>query len=458
MSPGRTTGGAPTLVWLVRRALHVLGAPLYINAFLLWVDAAASSLLGLGFWLLAAQLYSAEEVGIASAALSALSLMGVLAHLGLGQGLVRFLPLSTRRARLVNVALTASSLVALALALSFALGAPLWTPRLAFLRGDPLYLVAFLAFAIATALTTVQRLAFLALRQAQLIVAQAALVQVGRIALALMLAHFTGFGAIAASGLATLAGAGAGLVMLARGLPGYRPGWTLELATLRRMLPFSVGVWVADGLLMAPALALPLLVVGLLGATEAGYFYVPWFLGYLLTSASFHLGLSLFAEGSHDPAALGALSRRALLAGLAVASLGALLFVILGEAVLLPFGTDYAAHGAPLLRAMGLSALPAAVVNVHLGRWKVSRRLPALTTLAALLAASVLGLSALLLPALGLAGAGVAHGVAQLLALGAALRLERRRDGESRPLAPPADAQARRPALPVRRPEHGQGA
>jgi O-antigen/teichoic acid export membrane protein len=142
-----------------------------------------------------------------------------------------------------------------------------------------------------------------------------------------------------------------------------------------------------------------------------------WLLGYLLTSASMYLALSLFAEGSHDPGALRVLSRNAVAGGLAVATVGTVLLLLLGDKLLLAFGHEYATEGATLLRLMALAALPAAVVNVYLGALRVTKRIGELVIIAGVMTVTTLTLSCALLPLIGLAGAGVGHGLGQGLGL-----------------------------------------
>jgi O-antigen/teichoic acid export membrane protein len=138
-----------------------------------------------------------------------------------------------------------------------------------------------------------------------------------------------------------------------------------------------------------------------------------WFLGYLLTSASTYLALSLFAEGSRDPAALRVLSRNAVAGAIAVAAVGAALLLLLGDKLLLAFGRDYSTEGTTLLRIVALAALPAAVVNVYLGALRVTNRIRELVIIAGVVAVTTVALSCSLLPVMGLAGAGVAHGLGQ---------------------------------------------
>jgi len=397
------------------RLLALLRTPLYTSAFYLWGNAAGAAVAGFAFWALVARVYNADDVGRGSAALSALSLLATFSHLGLGLGLVRFLPESGARGpRLVNAVFTTSAAAAVVLSAVFLLGVPLWAPRLDFLLEQPLYAVTFISLVVASTLYIVQGHAFLAIRKAKYIVVQGVFVQFSRLALPAFMAVFFGaFGVVASGGIASALGAAIGFGLMAKGLPGYRPRGVADPASVSKVFPFSVANYVADSLLVTPGMILPLVVLGLLGSTEAAYFYMAWFLGYLLTSASTYLALSLFAEGSRDPGALRVLSRNAVLGAMAVAVVGAALLLLLGDKLLLAFGRDYSTEGTTLLRIVALAALPAAVVNVYLGALRVTKRIGELVVIAGAVAVTTVALSCSLLPVMGLAGAGVAHGLGQ---------------------------------------------
>jgi O-antigen/teichoic acid export membrane protein len=85
----------------------------------------------------------------------------------------------------------------------------------------------------------------------------------------------------------------------------------------------------------------------------------------------------------------------------------------LGDKLLLAFGHDYSTEGTTLLRIVALAALPAAVVNVYLGALRVTKRIGELVVIAGVVAVTTVALSCSLLPVMGLAGAGVAHGLGQ---------------------------------------------
>jgi len=402
-----------------RRTVHLLRTPLFTNALYLWVNAAGAAVAGFAFWALVARLCDTDEVGLGSAALSILTLLAMVSHLGLGMGLIRFLPGSGAGGpRLANAVFTTSAIAALVSSVVFLVGVPLWARSLDFLREQPLYSAAFISFVIASTLYAVQTYAFVAIRKAKYILVQVLSVQLSRLALPVLLATFFGaFGVVASVGIATALGAAIGFALLTKGLPGYRPAAVADPASVFKLFPFSMANYVADSLLLTPGLILPMVVVGLLGSTEAAYFYMAWFLGYLLTSASAYLALSLFAEGSYEPEALRALSRNAVAGALAVATVGALFLLLLGDRLLLAFGPDYATEGATLLRLVALAALPAAVVNVYLGTLRVRKQVGELVIIAGAVAVTTVALSSALLPMMGLVGVGIGNGLGQGLGL-----------------------------------------
>ena len=65
-----------------RVASH-LRLPLFRNGYALIIGSAATSGLGLVYWVLAARFYSAEMVGLSSAALSAMLLLSGISQTGL---------------------------------------------------------------------------------------------------------------------------------------------------------------------------------------------------------------------------------------------------------------------------------------------------------------------------------------------------------------------------------------
>jgi O-antigen/teichoic acid export membrane protein len=123
--------------------------------------------------------------------------------------------------------------------------------------------------------------------------------------------------------------------------------------------------------------------------------------------------MSLFAYGSRDATDL---SRRALesarfsLLLLAPAIVG---IFLLGGKVLLIFGKAYSEAGTRLLWILALSALPLAVNYLYFSVRRVQQRMAGVVASAVWVLIVTLGLSVVLLPRVGLLGAGIAWFAAQ---------------------------------------------
>lgn len=400
---------------------YALRTSLFSNAFFFWSSQALIGLSGFIFWALAAFFYDAEDIGRGSAAVAALMLLAMIAQLGLGLGLIRFVPESGQRAPiLVNSSLTVAMLASVGITSIFLAGLSLWSPELIFLRNQPLYGAAFVVFAVSMTLTILQDYVLMALRSGKYILIRACLTNLTRVLLVGVLAFFfAAFGIVAATGIAACLGLALGYAFLHRAQPAYGPALVLDREPIIRLFPFAIGNYAADFAVLAPSMIVPIMVVNVLGAEEGGYFYVGWFMGYVLFAVSYSVALSLFAEGSYDEAALPKLTRRALAVSLAVVGAGVVLVLLAGDKLLLVFGEDYSQQASGVLRMVAVATLLAAVTNIYLGIERVRKRIGPLVAVSSLVGLTTCGVSYALLPGLGILGAGVGMLTGQ--ALGAAI-------------------------------------
>jgi O-antigen/teichoic acid export membrane protein len=153
---------------------------------------------------------------------------------------------------------------------------------------------------------------------------------------------------------------------------------------------------------------MPLLVVALEGSSEGGHFFVAWTIATTIDLLASNLATSLTVEGALDQDRLAHFGRevlRRLALVLVPISLGT---ILLAGALLTPFGAGYRSHSANLLRLLAAASLPRALATVAIGVCRVERRVSRIAAVQAAQAILVLGLAALLLPRLGIVGAGVA--------------------------------------------------
>ena len=122
--------------------------------------------LGFVFWILVAHVFTAPEVGRATSLLSATTLIGYVALLGLNTTLVRYLPTSDHRDTLITVGLLLVGSFGALLSLGYAFAAPVFASSIAFLAHRRLFVVGFALMAAGSAINLVTDSIFIAYRRA----------------------------------------------------------------------------------------------------------------------------------------------------------------------------------------------------------------------------------------------------------------------------------------------------
>jgi O-antigen/teichoic acid export membrane protein len=113
-----------------------------------------------------------------------------------------------------------------------------------------------------------------------------------------------------------------------------------------------------------PMYVFPILVVGLLNATENAHFFFTWSISAIFFMISASISQALLAENSSTRDE----RRQVKLAGAAI--IGLLVPMTALAALFAPhllgiFGADYASHGVTLLRLLAIAAYPDAITNVY---------------------------------------------------------------------------------------------
>lgn len=428
--------------WSPRALLGHASTPLFRNAAYLWLNTILAGAFGFVFWTAAARLYPADAVGYAASAIAAITLIAGFSHLGLGIGIIRFLPeRKDSAAGLVNSVFLVTAGASLLASSVFLLGLDLWAPGLRAVREHPVFFATFVAGAVAFSLSYVLDQVLVATRRAHFVLIKNAGLALLRIALVVTLAlFFASFGIVAAHAVAAGALVAAGLVvLLPAALEGYRPVLTWQPGEIRSILSFSAGNYVGALLFLAPGNLFTVIVLNASGPEAAAYFYVAWSIGITASALSVALATSLFAEGSHEPTELRRHVTRALTGGALAAAMAALSVAAAAGLILRIFGSDYASNATTLLRLLALAGLPYLLLNLYISVARIKRRVAAIILVAGVMASVSLGSAYPLVRTLGLEGIGVAWIAGQVSALAVAvlLRWDRERGAISEAEHPP---------------------
>jgi O-antigen/teichoic acid export membrane protein len=333
----RALRGPLRSVW--RRHSDVLG-----NAGSLLAATGVTSLLGLGYWTLAARLLSQQAVGYGSAAVSAMTLLGTIGMLGLGTVLIGELPRRTARGGLISAALIACGLGSLVLGLGFAVVAPHVSARFVNIAGTPSRAALFTAGVVLTTVSMVFDQATIGLMRAGTQLFRNIVFAVAKLLAlptgAIMLHDLFGVGITAS----WVAGMGLSLVSVAvwlrctgtHVLP--RPDWGVLRGLGRTAIAHN---WLNLAIIV-PFTLLPVVVTIIVSPAANAAFYVAWTLVGVLYVLPAHLSMVLFAIVAADPQVIARKLRFTLrlslligLPGMAVLGFGA--HLILGI-----FGAKYA--------------------------------------------------------------------------------------------------------------------
>src|SRR3990170_464629 len=119
---------------------------LFRNSVYLMLSTGVMAGLGFFFWLINAKLFSAEQIGLATTLISTMTLIGSFSLLGTDIGIIRYLPKSMNKSKIINTCLTITVFVSISISIIFLLGLKIFSPRLLFIKENPYYLLLFILF------------------------------------------------------------------------------------------------------------------------------------------------------------------------------------------------------------------------------------------------------------------------------------------------------------------------
>jgi O-antigen/teichoic acid export membrane protein len=392
---------------------------MYRTGYYLILGTGASGVLGVAFWALAARSYSAHVVGLSAAAVSAIALISGICSLGLSAVLVRYLPVAGPAGRpLVLRSYALTILLSFLVAGAAALTTDVWSPSLGFL-GEDLWPLAFALSTAAMTTFTLQDSVLTGLHKAAWIPLENTLYAAAKLILLALFAGLLPFaGLFVAWNLPLLpAVVVVNYLIFRRLIPRMSKQGGLDR---RKVIAMAAGNYGGNLLGLLGNMYLPILVANRTSAAEAAYFYVPWMISLTVELVALNMMTSLTVEAALDMPRLRQLSRQALKQSMRLVVPVAALTALLAPLGLLVFGREYADEGTTLLRLLALGAIPNVIAALGAGVARIEHRGWIVTAIQGFQLVFVVGLSAVLLPGVGIAAIGIAWTGCQFL-LAAAL-------------------------------------
>ena len=378
---------------ILKQELRNLKSPLYRNSIYISLSSLTTAVAGFLFWAIAARLYPAEDVGVASAIVSAMNLTFNLSMLGMNFAIIRFYPEYKERA--VGSALLITSIAGVVFSVVYGL---IMLSSESFKALGWKFLGIFVLFSVIGTLYNVLSIYAIARRRAEHAFFQS-LLFAGRFLFLFLLTSMEALGIVSSFGLGLLLGLGYAVLIV--GIPKVE----LDREFIGDAFRFSLGNYLASIANMAPNYLMPTLVLSMLGKEEAAYFYMAFAVGNVILFVPNAINTSFFVEGSHGLKDIRATLKKAIAfsyAYLTVAVVGVWLF---GGFVLRFFGEGYVG-GLPLLRLMVLGGFFVVVVNFSITVLNIQKRVKEIVMINTLKAVLFLGLSYILVPRIGITGVG----------------------------------------------------
>lgn len=366
-------------VWFDRLMAH---RSLVVNAASMLSSTAIGAGLGFVFWWVVAQSFSKAQVGLASALISAMALLGNLGMLGLGTLLMGKLARSEDRSALILTGLTLATIVSATLGLGFVGLAPKFSAlRLNLLTG-----ALFVAGVVLTTVSLVMDQAVIGLLRGGLQLWRNVIFSAAKLLAVIGL----GLWVVQRNELSIYAAWVFGNLLSLLGMAGlaYRDGlrvrqWRVRWDLLRDLPKEAIRHHLLNMALQSTGLAFPVLVTLLLSAEANGVFAIASLLAGFVSTIPFALSMALYAVGATGKEAFGPKLMLSLRLSLLLGLLANLCIWPLADVLMLIFGRGYGVEAAWVLRLLSLGVFPIIVKDHYIAIRRVGNRVGATIVLAA---------------------------------------------------------------------------
>ncbi len=388
--------------------------PLFKNSYFLIATTVIGSILGFIFWVLAARFYTPHDVGLATAVISAANLLVEFSLLGFNFGITRFLPNEKNKQGMINSCLTITSLFSIVLTVIFILGISMWSPALAFVYENMLFLLFFGIFVFSAALIRLHQTTFVALQSAELSFILNITLSLLKLIFVLLLVAFGVFSIILSWVIAAcIALIVSTFLLIPMRVHSYLPIPTIKKKMLKDMFPISFGNYIAENVAVIPNSILPLMIINVLTPEMNAYFFMALAISNILIMVPVAVNNSLFVEGSYAPDKF----RNNVIKALKFTFLLIIPMVfgifIFGDKLMLLFGKTYSENAFYVLCILVLSIVPFTINKLYMTIKNVQLNVKPIIYLNVLISILTVVISYLLMVKIGLVGVAIGYTLAQ---------------------------------------------
>lgn len=370
----------------------IMSDSLYRNSIYLMLSTFIVSFLGFVFWIINARLFTTEQVGLATTIISSASLIVSIAGLGLGAGLIRYLPKSKRKNQKINTCFTLIALFTIVVSVIFLLIIDFTSPKIHFIKENMILAFIFIIFMIFASLSSLIESVFIAYRNTKYVLIKNSVFSISKLILPFLLVSLGAYGIFSSYMLSMVLGFLTVFIILVYKF-NYKPKFAFYDSIIKKIGKYSFGNYVAGFIGSLPVLLLPLIITNVLTPETTAYYYMVMMIASTLFIIPQATSNSLFAEGSYNQKTL----KHNIWKSIKIISLllipAIIITIFFGKYVLLLFGKSYSSEGYMFLDIMAVSGVFVAVNSVLGSILNIRKRIGAIITRSILSTILVLGLS-----------------------------------------------------------------
>ena len=308
---------------------------LILNSFVM-------ALFGFVFWSLAAKTFSSSEVGLATAVISAVSLVASLSLLGFNTSILKFKDKS-----LNYTALLVCSAISLLISIFFLVFVNVFSPNLSFLTTHVGYILGFVAFCVLNVVYFLMSSMLISEKRTGVVFVKDTLFSLVKVILIFFISGVFGLLVSWYIGIALAIIISYFFVYMER-----------KCFDVRKVFHFSFYNYVSNILGILPNVLLPLIIIHYLGASYAAYFYITWMIANLLFIVPVSMTQNLLSSGNEKKV------RKAYFFSVGLLILGVIVVFVCGEWLLQLFNPEYIL-ALDLLYILALSSIPYCVRRIY---------------------------------------------------------------------------------------------
>lgn len=384
------------------------------NSIYLIVTNFINIILAFFFWVIAAKYYMPKEIGLVSALLSSMALIATISSIGLPTAMIFYLPKYPEKTnKIINSSLIISIISSIIFSLIFIAGINIWIPGLGPIFKNVQYSIIFILATLMTAVSTLLTGAFTACRRTSFHMVKENIFGFSKI---FPLILFVGLGAV---GIFISWIIGLIFTMIIGFMLLYK-SWKyvpiLEFdPILKDMAKFSVGNSVVGILYNLPRLIFPILMMNLISAESAGYFFIAMNVGSILYGIPQSIANSLLAESTNGED-LWKNVEKSIKLDLMFLLPGLLSLMIFGKFILNIFNPSYLNAYISLI-IMAVASIPLSIVNIFYAVRTAQKRIGSIIKIFLLVAMMAIIMSIPLTKAIGIDGAAISYLLANIIGM-----------------------------------------